>query len=551
MQRIRTLIVDDEPRIRRGIERLLLSCGDGFEIAAVLADGMEALEYMHRNAGAVDLVISDVKMPEMDGLTFVKEASSHYKFYSLFISGYDDFEYLRAALREGAVDYVLKPVDRDQFRQRMAEIEEKIASDRSRQFKLGELEQQALRLGRTRQTQALSYTTSQGVDLSRLGYWVDEFPKGRYQLMYVSLDALPVKSRAYTARDWEAYFYALENILEELVQLHAQQTDSSAWCWRGGQSDFWTLLHLPEVEADTDPSWTPLADRIRSAFRLYTPFSASIATGEAIEDLYLLPEAKRHCLSLIQYRLIEGGNRLFRPKRDTRGAAGPATEAYLPPAIDRLKLAVEQTRLDEALLQAKYVFEHLEKKESPAAILQAVMNLLILVHSVSLTGSGHSGFSVTLEESFDKLQRAAHLHELKQEVNTRIAEAVRGIEASRLGSKLRSPVDQAKAWIRGNLAGELTIKRIADQVHLNPTYFCECFKSQTGETVLDYVTRKRMESAKELLQNPGMKLQEISVQVGYQDVKYFSRLFKQWSGITPSQYRDQQAASASMQPDQI
>lgn len=551
MHRIRTLIVDDEPRIRRGIERLIVSCGERFEVVAVLSDGKEALDYLHQCGGAVDLVISDVKMPEMDGLTFVKEARAHYAFYSLFISGYDDFDYLRAALREGAIDYVLKPVDREQFRLRMAEIEERIAGDRTRQLKLGELEQQAGRLKRTRQTQALSYTTSPGVDLTRLGYWVEEFPRGRYQLMYVSLDVLPVKSRSYTVKDWEAYFYALENILEELVHAHAAQTGGSGWCWRGGQSDFWTLLHLSEEGAAEHDALTELADRIRSAFRLYTPFSASIACCEAIEDLYLLPEAKRQCLSLIQYRLVEGGNRLFRPKQYPGDAAeSSGTAGMLPPAADKIRLAVEQARLDEALAQMKLFFEQVEKRESPAAILPAVQNLLILIHSASLTGSGHSGFAVSLEETFDKLQRAAHLHELKQEVQKRIAEAVRGIEETRTGSRQSTPVDQAKAWIREHLAGELTIKRIADHVHMNPTYFCECFKVQCGETVLDYVTRMRMEFAKELLQDPGLRLQELSVQVGYQDVKYFSRLFKQWSGATPSQYREQLAASGRLQSKQ-
>lgn len=541
METIRTLIVDDEPRIRRGIERLVQSCGEGWEIAGVLSDGREALEFLHETGGAVDLVISDVKMPEMDGLTFVKEARKHYSFFPLFISGYDDFEYLRTALREGAVDYLLKPVDREQFHQRMAEIRDKIVSDRSRSRKFGELEQQAEKLQRTRQTQTLSYTTSPGVDLSRLGYWAQDFPKGHYRLMYVSLDALPVKSRSYTVKDWEAYFYALENILEELIDSHHAGTGGQGWCWRGGQSDFWALL-LPEEGGDAEASVRELADRIRSAIRMYTPFSASVACSDAIEDLYLLPSAKRQCLSLIQYRLVSGGNRLFMPEDAGRSRQSEEqAEEEMPASAERLRQAVEQGRLSDALQCSRQFFEELKKKESPASIQRAVQNLLILIHSAALASCGHSGFSVPLEDALGKLQKAAHLQELRQEIDGLIEEAVREIERTRRSSNSSTPVEQAKAWIREHLAGDLTIKRIADHVHMNPTYFCECFKMQTGETVLDYVTRQRMERAKELLREPGLKLQEVCERIGYADVKYFSRLFKGWTGLTPSQYREQAA----------
>jgi two-component system response regulator YesN len=116
MQKIRTLIVDDEARIRRGIERLVHSCGDDWEVVATASDGREALDCFHRLQGAIDLLITDVKMPEMDGLTLIKEAKKQYSFYPLLISGYDDFSYLQTALREGALDYLLKPVERAHLR---------------------------------------------------------------------------------------------------------------------------------------------------------------------------------------------------------------------------------------------------------------------------------------------------------------------------------------------------------------------------------------------------------------------------------------------------
>src|SRR5690606_38416480 len=99
-------------------------------------------------------------------------------------------------------------------------------------------------------------------------------------------------------------------------------------------------------------------------------------------------------------------------------------------------------------------------------------------------------------------------------------------------------IDQAKRWITEHVAEDVTIKKIADHVYMNPTYFSEYFKMQTGETVLDFLTRLRIDYAKELLRDTRLKLHDISGRVGYQDVKYFSKLFKHKLGMTPSQYRE-------------
>ncbi|WP_028608878.1 response regulator [Paenibacillus harenae] len=540
MQTIRTLIVDDEPRIRRGIERLLRGCGDQWEVVATLSDGKEALEYIERTDGAIDLLITDVRMPEMDGLTLIKEAGKKYPFFPLVISGFDDFHYLQTALREGAVDYMLKPLDREQFSSRMAEVQKKISNDRTQLRKWDELERKAEKLRRTRQTQTLSYTTSPGVDLTRLGYWVEEFPKGRYLLMYVSLDTLPVKTRNYTLKDWEAYFYALENIMGEVVANHLPDSEGQSWCWRGGNSDFWTLLYSPGEEEKLLAGAEDLSERIRSAIRIYTPFSASIAHGEVIEDLYLLTDAKRQCLSLINYRLVYGGNRMF--KKDSEEMAADKTQdrehGDIAPISGRLRQAVEQAELAEALGHSNHIFRELERMESPVLIQRTVQNVFLLIHSVAPAGYDDADPVISLEGVGQILKKSANLRELQSEIDKLIAHVIGEIESSRQSDRAK-PVEQAKAWIRANLANDLTIKKIADTVYMNPTYFCHCFKIQTGETVLNYATRLRIERAKELLRDPHIKLQEVCDRIGYQDVKYFSKLFKEWAGQSPSKYREQ------------
>ncbi|MCD9020702.1 response regulator transcription factor [Cohnella silvisoli] len=536
MQTIKTLIVDDEARIRRGIERLVNSCGEEWEVVATASDGKEALDCFHAAQGNIDLLITDVKMPEMDGLTLIKEAKKRYSFYPLLISGYDDFAYLQTALREGAVDYLLKPVDREQFRTRMSEIRTIISNGRYQNHKRGEMEREAEKLVRTREVQTLSYITSMDIDMTALGYWVDEFPKGTYSLFYIRMDTLPVKTRSFKSNDWKAYFYALENIMAELLDNHFARSDRRGWNWRGGDSDFWMLLFSPETEFEWETAAYDLSVQIRSAIQKYTPFTVSVAYGDIIEDLYLLPDAKRQAVALMNYRFLYGGNQVFRPSQE-KGSLPSPSDKDLSVVVQKLKRSVEQGNPEEAAECSKQFFDLLDRLDSPSTLQTAVQNAMILIHSAGLENRRGIANPVSIEDELHQAGRATNLHELKQCVKMMVDRVIGDIRQSRESANMK-PVEQAKLWIKDNFDQDITIKKIADQVFMNPTYFSEVFKIQTGETVLDYLTRQRMERAKELLGDQRLKLQDVCGRIGYQDVKYFSRLFKQWTGQTPSKYRE-------------
>jgi len=100
-------------------------------------------------------------------------------------------------------------------------------------------------------------------------------------------------------------------------------------------------------------------------------------------------------------------------------------------------------------------------------------------------------------------------------------------------------IELATKWILDNLGENITIEKISSKVFMNPSYFSEYFKRKTGETVLDFVTRKRMEKAISLLQTTNIKIYEVSTLTGYTDTKYFSKLFKKYYGVLPSQIRHQ------------
>ena len=416
MTLIKTIIVDDEARIRRGIERMVRSCGEEWEIVGTFSDGKEVYDTVLNENIKFDVLISDVRMPEMDGLTLQKELNQHFSFLTVFISGYDDFEYLQTAIQEGAVNYLLKPIDREQFYVQLNKVKQKVITRKIREQEWLEMREKANMLEYAKQIQRLSeWTWKEENDISFFN-WTKQFPAGKYQLLYVSIDQALSKTHGLTTEEWNTAILTVEEKLEAVLDYHFHNSYANKWWWRGNPNCYWILLHQDYGEGEKaipEAAIEDLALELKTAIQKQTPFTLSISLGDEFSDLSLFVEMKKQLVSI----------------------------------------ATSKKR-----------------------------------------------------------------HQLSIQV--------------------------AKEWIQKNLHESITIKKIAQQVYMNPTYFCDYFKAQTGETILDYVTTARLEKAKELLGNTDLKIYDISAHVGYQDTKYFSKLFKQWMGQTPSQFREEHSVSS-------
>lgn len=246
MTQIRTIIVDDEGRIRRGIERMVRSLGEEWEIVGTFSDGLEVYEAVVNESISFDLLISDIKMPEMDGLTLNKKLKEHLSFLTIFISGYDDFEYLQTAMRDGAVNYILKPIDKEQFHIQMDEVKQKIQTVQEEKQEWITMQEKASQLEYTKQLQRLSEMTwNEEKDILYLD-WTREFPNGWYQLIHMSVDQIYSKTKEYLPEDWNNWSQRIEQLLEELVEADIRDQQIDCWWWRGSKFSYWLLLHFED-----------------------------------------------------------------------------------------------------------------------------------------------------------------------------------------------------------------------------------------------------------------------------------------------------------------
>ncbi|MGQ4667999.1 response regulator transcription factor [Metabacillus halosaccharovorans] len=532
MTSIKTIIVDDESRIRRRLERLVQACGEEWEIINLFSDGKEAFDEITNQSISFDLLITDVQMPEMDGLTLISELKKTHSFTSIIISGYDDFTYLQTAMREGAVNYILKPVDKHKFTEQLEEVKVKISAKRMEQQKWSEIHGKAQQLIYTKQIQLLSEITwNDAMDLSVID-WTKQFPDGVYQLLYVSVDQnISAVENLASTQNWDL---KMEEMFKQISQEAAGEMDY--WWWRSGKLQYWILICI----SDTNHfKVNQLVEQYKADIQKLTPFTISIGVANHFQEIKLLPSVKDQLLTLLQYRMIHGGNKVYHQNMlvDLTVNSQPKNvSSIIYKQVHQILSSLDGKGEDETVSAVHQLFKELESISSPAIIEDAVHYLCLQIFNKWMEIDGFGENAEMLSSALKVTKKAGNFTQLKDSIKHWVVDIKRKVDSRR---KIDSdPILRAKKWIHENLGKHITIKEIAEHIYMSPTYFSNYFKAQTGETILDYITKCRLEKAKELLETTDTKVYDISSKLGYQDTKYFSRLFKQWYGQSPSQYRE-------------
>ncbi|MEH7097684.1 helix-turn-helix domain-containing protein [Neobacillus vireti] len=527
-RKIKAIVVDDENRIRRGIERLILSCGEEFEIVGSYSSGTKLIDAYEKENIHFDLLITDIKMPGMNGLELIKEMRNRATFEAVVISGFNDFHYVQTAIRERALDYMVKPLIRDEFRQQLGKIKDKIIENWENEQKVEIIDTQ---LRHIKQTQSLSeLVRSNEIDLAELE-WTKDFPRGTYFLLYISFD-LNQKSDSSVLQNGE-----MEKRLQDVLYGFNEATPILSWIWKGEEASYWSLIHHKESDQLQE---ILIAERLHSAIKAGTNLTSTIALSRNFYDVAVIPSIRDRLSALLQFRLIYGGDQIFTLSlvEDILKERGRIRESKgLEITITRMVESLDPLKKEELFRHLNHYITELKKLSSPQDIEKSIQVLAIQTINRLLTKSVAKDELHLIQEALKLTRKSPNFIELKRNLASWMHKVLKIFEEMNLHESI-NPTDTAKAWIMENLGNNITIDKIAKIVHMNPTYFCEYFKNQTGETVLDFVTKARIEKAKELLLSTDLKIYDISQQVGYNDTKYFSKLFRKHFGEVPSKYKE-------------
>ncbi|MDT0122159.1 response regulator [Paenibacillus sp. RRE4] len=537
------LLVDDETYVTESLE-LTIPWGElGVTTVLRAASGKEALEIMEENA--VDIIVTDIRMPGMTGLDLISEVNRRWPHVRcILLTGHSDFDYAKKAIQLQAADYILKPVNDDEFmnsvsvaitslRDEWDEFDKyhRLLYSRKSDYKiLRENLMHDLLLGREISSKALREQLEQ--------YELYIEPEQPAAMMLIRLAG---RFASMDQQSIDLMDFAVGNIAEEVLG-----ETYHVWFSRGPHDCLVMFLQNREQAEESllvnSPSRN-VAETFREHVVRYLQGDLSIVVTPPFPFKELTNVYRKSLGSLVltgpeEHKIIYMDMENTLNKRPENDAAQALEELYKPPVLPQL-LETKQWEMAAAKLNA--VFDAAEQvclsREYVYEMYLSVTNAFMyiahkqghLVHEID-----HAGFDLLLAhqliQSPDKLRRWAMdmLAKLQEELSDQEGAQSR-----------RHVIKQVQELVTRDTGQDLSVKMIADKVYLHPVYLSKIYKAETGEGLGDYMIRMRMERALYLLKNTNKKIYEITSELGYQNPQYFSKMFKKHYGLTPNEFRDQ------------
>jgi two-component system response regulator YesN len=497
---VRILLVEDEPSSTRFLSSLIERKCVGFQVVASAdnsADGLERVRELRP-----DVLITDIRMPGMDGIELVSRVREEVPgTYAIIVSGYQDFEYARRALHSGVVDYLLKPVNAAQLRKVLESIRRRVDQDTS-----------VARVDLFR-----SAIDGLPLEARRCEKYL---PFGVYGAALVRHGGLP--SRFAVSPDSRDRLRAPapgEAVAEEAV-----------WVIPGRDDRELLFLHTPQLLGAEK-----FARVVESAGRA-APGGFSTVVFSA--GPFPLEQARRQ-FSLLA-RSLDGAIvlGLSQVRRGTGEAPVAAEGAALldGASASRIEFLLSNSlfrELEEELRARLSLWE--QERRSQAWVETYLRQVFHLVFKWSPAGAAGPGDDLEFLLD-DALRTAESFGELAENAWSLVRRLTRCPDPSQR-SDAPALLGVIEAWLSTNYAQPISLRAVCDAFGVSQTYLSRLFRRHENTSFNEYLTLVRVEAAKKLMaENPGMPLKDVAAFVGYHDQFYFSRVFKSVEGVPPSEF---------------
>ncbi|WP_409342888.1 response regulator [Paenibacillus sp. MBLB4367] len=533
------MVVDDEAIVREGIKERISWAEHGFKLTGDYANGREALEAIERDKP--DIVLSDICMPQMDGLELTRHIQGRYPFIKVIIlTGHDDFDYAQQALRLKAYDFILKPITANELRTLLDKLKLELDEETHNREDLTRLQLQlneSLPLLKERFLERLVTTALPEEEIrERLSYFrLPALAPGGCLALVVDIDDFGMRQPASTDTDIEMLRFAGFNILQEV--LREMLGEDGGIAFRTREERMVIVLAGRTDDALYETAYA-LAEEVRHSIEKYLRFTVTAGVGRAAAGPEQLPQSYRSAVAALDYRFLLGKNRVIsildmEGKHTAQPGAGTEWSRKLSSGIKTGTLQDVHALIGQLLAELKTSMLPLE-----ACYLHIQKAVVALMNTIQELGGNELAFFTEHGIALTDIYRFKTLDELEGWLKDVCGKAVRYMSEQR-SDYTKLQLLQATAYIGEHYKDEeLSLQQLCRHVGMSASYFCAVFKQHTGETFVEYVTRTRMLKAKELLQHTPLKSYEIAAQVGYADPNYFSVLFKKHCGASPTEYRD-------------
>ncbi|NJP40366.1 response regulator [Oscillospiraceae bacterium HV4-5-C5C] len=523
----KALLVDDESTVRNGLMRHLNWTALGIETVLTAASGEEGLKLSL--SVQPDIVVSDIRMYEMDGVEMCRQIRRKSPDCQLiFLSGFADKPYLKAAIELAAVSFVEKPVDPAELEKALAKA---VAACSQRQTNMHREQYLSQSLPYLKRRAWLALLNGQGSiaeqqrQFQLLQLTVHDLPAVQILILYT--DQAVANSESFTVR------------LKQWMQTHLSAGSLSLLLYQDFIDDRSLVIllggRLPALNASALDLGV-LSDLLKVGLAEYRLF---LAVGRPIAGDDMLGRAYQDAKLALTALFYSGYGTIVQARSVMPACPHPDLDTLLFDHFYRALLGQDENEIKLLLDQLSWTLRQARLQQDDwIRSIYYQLNHQINVARETLCLCSREQQEAVQNQHLQVIDRSDTLDDLQKYLLNKAREVIALKKREENGNAV---VAKVLRFIQHHYnEPDLSVRALADYCYLTPTYFSSLFKRKTGRTVGQYLTEYRIEKARLLLRDESFKLYQVARQVGYEDSNYFARIFKKQTGLSPSEYRESQ-----------
>lgn len=533
-ERYKILIVDDEVWIRENLKTLISSTEFGIESIELACDGEDALKKIGKDCP--DVVITDINMPFINGIELIKRIREiNPEMVVVVLSGYSDFDYVREALLEGAIDYILKPISQNSILNVLTKAFRILEGKRQRSLEIQD-NQEKLQIA---SSIILDKELSNLIDGDeRKPFKTITNPKlmeielnfAKFNLILLKTERLYNILKMYPSMDSSKISYRIKNLIEECIGDPNKIVFNNIYV----PNEFVAIV-FDKDKNEIDKICDQLISKLQEFTKSYINTAVSLSHF-SLDDLRA--SYNEGLLAMMARKYTKGNSKLFAEgveKLQMNKLLSAEQENQLIFAVQNSNRKIIRTIIyDQICIQDLHKKDilFLEAKQTIDRIAWILVNYSDNFNSTSEIMEVETMIEL-LNISIEKFNLPEVCSILDQIVDLALKESY----TYSSNETIKQTVETIKNYISENYFEELSLASLAKQFLVDRSYLSKAFKNETGENLMLYIAKKRIEKSIELIKEGSLNLTDISSLVGYDDYAYFNRVFRKITGKSPREYK--------------
>lgn len=544
MMPYKLLIVDDEYIVRMDLRLLVNWESLGIEILKDATNGLEALELV--NKYSPDIIVLDLAMPQMDGIEVIKELKSkNFAGEIIVLSGCDEFETVKIALKLGIYDYILKDKINEEnlfeiLKDIIVSIEEK---RKSRNFKIEEKELNDFGKSSLKREYLSELVKHNWIEtnaimekLKKVGV---ECEFNKYVVIMIEIDRIfEIKEKM----DEKKYFGILK-VLNELIDDVIPKMETHLY-FRISEESYCLIISFDNKSfMRINSEIYSVCQNIQRNTTQYLEITVSAGISKVFSGISNIAEAYKQAETALRGKISMGENRIIHYS-ELQELNDYPKNTFIDFYKDILGLFYDR---DESI--NKYIDKMFNDIKCLKIKSEDIQN--ICFEFLSVIGGFLRDNKIEISDIFEsdhlpyhKIYRLQTVEEMKNwfaGICNKIKKTIE-IRSENSQKGRRFEIEKAIDYLKSNYMNKIILKDLADNVNLSKTYLCHLFKQETGETFIDYLNNIRIDAAKRKIKENNSKIYEVGMECGFENYRYFSKVFKEKVNLTPTEYRDSETA---------